>query len=352
MRRAYAIAAAILLTACGSGDTPPDVAPEGVDLPRAGLLGPLPPREGRVDVVIDGTGQLRVAGETVTLATLRPALRAASGGDLEARDEEIEETEVVDEELVEIPEEDVSPTPDEPGPGPRHEDALEPDGSRGADVLLRIDRAVPWAVVVQVLMAAAHPEVKLYRIWWGAQDDDGRHEGALACFLPKDRCCGGQEKLEPIQARVRFAAGEAPSDGRALHGALRAMRIRAPGSPLLVEAGFDARTPWHVVVGALDTALRSGAVQFVTAGLPRLDETKTPARWIAEARALPGVRLTVTNEWREPVEAEPHALPPARWQDTAIGLSNAFDYGMPEIELEELEAQLPEEGPAEDEGGR
>ena len=190
------ILCALLVCGCGTGDDE-RAAGDGLQLPRAVVMGARPLGQ-YVEIEIRRDGTTLVDGRMTDDDTIHKDLRHAARLD-RPRQEVREESEVVHEEPVLEDEpfvepEDVEPALDEavdaaPGPAPRFRGrgfGHEPDGSAMADVLLRVDRRTTWNDVVRVLTACANPSVKLYRIFFALEDDEGE-EGALALFLPKDR---------------------------------------------------------------------------------------------------------------------------------------------------------------------
>jgi len=362
--------ALLLLAGCGSSSPAEDVAPEGIELPTAGILGALPPREGRVTIDVDAQGVLTVdgapcawpdLGRRLGELTAPPVRRTKSGrpiirtrmtaGPLEEDIEEVEEdTEEVSEQEI-VAEEPVIKDAEivdglaearaegsrieerlaaQRHPPTRSPEAVAPDGSRNTDVLLRIDRHVPWAVVAHVLQTAAHPDRKLWRIFYAVDGEDGRGEGTMAVFLPQVGC---GERIDPdidvVHVRLRSKEGGEPAETAALADAL-VTRLPTPKSVLHLTLVARRFTPYEHIIGAMDAALRAGAIGLVLEGLPR------PVREIAECCAE--ARRAGAFHWEVPGEAltlRP-ALPAARPHRVReyVGVTNDSPFMFEELEEE------------------
>lgn len=284
------VASACALGACPDGR--PEPLPGPVDLPIVSILGAEPPRAGRVDITITATRRVYVGAKLTTLKGLRPLLIEASGGkdpagpsagelagtarDVAARD---------------------SLPPREPGP--RQASALASDGARSADVLLRIDRETPSLIVARILTECAHPTVKLTRLFVSVLDGRDRRPGALAVFLPKDRCCAtGPLDGEIVRLSIgpeRPLAAPHPSgpgiaEGAALLHALRRRRA-TPETPMGVQLKLRWGVPWGRVVSVVEAAVRAGAYSLVFEGLPEGLERVKPGGPIEEFLARYGGEL-------------------------------------------------------------
>jgi biopolymer transport protein ExbD len=301
MRIALLTVLVLLVAGCGDG-APADIG-DGLELATVGILGDLPPREGAVVVTVFADGALVVGGKACAWDGLikrldeltkppepkdpkRMVLRATMSAEVLEEDleeveedtEEVEEQEIVAEEPVikdaDIVEEGTElPASGAMGvkalsaaavrrslaPGPRASEAVGADGLRNTDVLLRVDRRVPWAVVVKLLWTLSNPELRLVRVFYGARGSDGAGEGAIACFLPVDSC-GAKAFVDAEAVAVRLRAKPGEGEGSAAPLADRILTRMASRADLLsVHIAAPDLTPFEVVMTAVDAALRAGA---------------------------------------------------------------------------------------------
>lgn len=317
MRIALLTVLVLLVAGCGDG-APVDGTEDGLELPTVGILGDLPPAEGAVVVTVFADGELIVGGKPCTwdglskrLVSLavppeakgperkRIHLKATMTAEtieedleeVEEDTEEVPEQEIIAEEPVirdaeitddEITDDEIRDTPRVAGmkalsaaevrallqPGPRPQEAQGDDGLRNADVLLRIDRRVPWVVVVRLLWKVCEPDVRLTRVFYAATD--GETEGAIAVFLPVDSC--GRKSFvnaEAVTVRLRAKAGAGDTDARLL--AEHILTRKASAQDLVaVHLAAPALTPFGVVFTAVDAAVRAGAgnIEFDGTGMP------------------------------------------------------------------------------------
>ncbi|MDF1702324.1 MAG: hypothetical protein P1V36_14325 [Planctomycetota bacterium] len=270
----------LLASACALGACPdgrPEALPGPVDLPVVSILGAEPPRAGRVDITITATRRVYVGAKPTTLKGLRPLLIEASGGKDPAGPSAGELAGTVrgmaarDGALRDGAARDALPPRE---PGPRQATALASDGARAADVLLRIDRETPSLVVARILMECVHPSVQLTRMFVSVLDGRDRRPGAIAVFLPKDRCCatgpldGELVRLSIGPERPRAAphpSGPGIADGMQLIHALRRRRA-TPETPIGVSIKLRAGVPWGRVVSVVEAAVRAGAYSLVFEG--------------------------------------------------------------------------------------
>lgn len=61
-----------------------------------------------------------------------------------------------------------------------------PSNLAATDIVLRVDRDLPWGTTLLLLEICADPQVRAYRIHFAALPSGGGEEGAMAVFLPKD----------------------------------------------------------------------------------------------------------------------------------------------------------------------
>lgn len=289
-----------LLVACGESapTAQPDTAPAGIELPVSGTLGALPPPAGRITIVVDHTGALSVDEQACPWAELGARLGAYSRPESPVNETEVQEVIEEVEDVAPLTKEEVDepqpPSRDSETPGPREPGTLGDDGSANADVLLRIDGRVPWSVVMKVLVTCAHPDRKLWRIFYAVRGEDGAGEGALAVFLPKDMGCGPADDLVVESIRMRARPGSGPP--RSTTALARAIRVRmpTPTSVLAVTLRPDPRMPFREVVRVLDAGMRAGALGLTLDGPPVSD--LDPLAACRAAAQVPELRWTFSSE--------------------------------------------------------
>lgn len=365
----------LLLGACGDRAPAKDTAPEGIELPTVGFLGALPPRAGRLTIVVDAAGTLTIDGTACAWDELGQRLGAIAATlgthlfrarmtaerieeNVEEIEEEIEEealeteivveepvikyTEVANSPSIALPPERGSPKSLEAARKPLPRDAIlrAPDGSSNVDVLLRIDRRVPWSVVTHVLMAGAHPERKLWRVFFAANGSDGRGEGAIAVFLPKDTCGPASEALEVVRVKLRTRKGAGAVPASVLANDIR-RRLPTPASLLSVTLVAHPTTPYGDMLRAMDAALRAGAIDLALEGLPRREGG--PITWCADAREVPPYHWAISGEALMRVPSKP-AGAATRSADYA-GVTNDLlnNFMLEETEEEDLDEEESED---------
>ncbi len=325
----------LVFLAAGCGDAGPGAPDEdGLQLATVGLLGDLPPAEKTAVVTLYADGALVVNGKPCSWESLserldeltkppepkapkRKVLKATMVAEVLEEDlEEVEEThegtdqvheqEIVAEEPViqnaEITEEgvdlaggamkDVTEYTVEQivpllTPGPRSPEPKDDDGVSNADVLLRVDRRVPWAVVNKLLWVLVDPRLLITRTFYSVSGRDGGGEGAVAVFLPRDgNLCGRKQfvNADIATAKLTVKTGAGESDAGTLADALLA-RKAAPDELLSVSIAAPPEAPFEYVLTAVDAALRAGALNVL------FDGTRMPETSVAElcaAAAKPG----------------------------------------------------------------
>ena len=233
---------------------------EGLDLPEVGTIGDLPPAATRVVMRIDRDGELYVDGVPTAEADL--ARRARKPG----------------------------------------------RGGGQTDVLLAIDRSVPWAATVRLLSFAASG-LGTVRVQFLVAPEGGGAPGALATFLPgsHDSCCGPQADADPVRVTVGLADGP-PTDPGALFAALRALPVAS--RDLRVGLPVRALVPTGEALRVVDVVFRAG-YSWVGFHVVDGDDAKGTIReLVARARAAKGsVRLSLNDEVLSSPPASASPLP-------------------------------------------
>ncbi|MDA1194421.1 MAG: hypothetical protein O2894_04485 [Planctomycetota bacterium] len=331
--------AACLLSACGDPAVP---LPGPVELPTATVVGAMPPRAGRVDITITSDARVFVGTTETTIGDIRPLILAAAGARVSESASEIGEEEV--EEVEDVLEQ---PVPKEPPVVPARDPLPRPAGPflwgilPNADVLLRLDRYVPWDVVHDLLIACARDW--LYRVFVAVDGFDGA-PGAIAVFLPRDSGLSCENAPLPgVRVHARLGDGAEGLHGRgAWIDALRRQRP-LPESLAVLDVSVDLDVAWQDVVALLDAALRADCYGLLFVGRSRSTETQAPplAERMEIARATPPARLTIRD--KPAVDQAFGSRPPPRRMPGYVGFSNDESVG-DELE-EELEEELLEEEP-------
>ena len=197
-------------------------------LPMLGNVAALPPEAERIDVEVDERGCVTVGGRILDMEGLGALLR----------------------ERADAAREDAPP--------------------RGSllHAVLRVDRDLPWQGAQWLMQACAGPEIRIYRIHFAAQSEDGGAEGAVPTFLPKDTGpADGPAVAETLlSARLTFG-GDGPS--LAPKDLLPFLEARYPDLPregLKVEIVADPWVPAGDVLGAVDAVRRWGAPSVIFRG--------------------------------------------------------------------------------------
>jgi hypothetical protein len=149
------------------------------------------------------------------------------------------------------------------------------DGTSEVDLLLEIDREVPWAATTWLMHAAAHPSVRMHRVWLGVTTPDSGAPAALAAFLPVDgdlaplRFEARPGPLPKRKVKVLRSRTDEPSSVEALHAELRARpQEEREGTyiELVTPPPHGSRVATGYVVRVLDAVLRSGAAAVLFQG--------------------------------------------------------------------------------------
>jgi hypothetical protein len=275
--------ALLLLGACG-GDEAVSPEPDGVRLARIGLLGDLPRDGGRVLLSLGPDATLRLGGARVSFEDLERRLASLPGGP--APEEGAIRAPRATEEVVDLPPRD---------PAPREFGDTGPGGVRNADVLLRVDRDAPWALVERLLLACAHPTVKLPRLFFAFEGEDGKGEGAVAVFLPMDAGIGATPTFDGEAVALRIAPADEPG---AFDECVECLRKRRPEPATLLEVTLrsDPLAPFAEVARALDAALRANVYGFTFGRATHDLSASTPEEILASAREPRGWRIEVGGE--------------------------------------------------------
>lgn len=310
-----------LLAACGD-TTPPDRASDGVELPVVGVLGPLPPASGRVTIEIDKNGALAVDGRACPWEALEERLVAVQP---EAREWKGVPG-LADEQEAVQPYWRIDP---------RSAGARFRNAPSNMDLLLRVDRRVPWLLVVRVLVTCAHPELRMVRTFFAVRGADGRGEGSLGLFLPRATCGASEEKMQlPVHIRWRQGAARA-TDELAAQIALR----RDDFADIGVDLDGDPLLPVQHVLTTVEAALLAGALSFVLDDPDVRGAERTPQEWCRAAQAVTAWRYEIREPAAEKPVAEPH-VEKGRF-DHYVGFDNDTA-GMLEFAEEEEEEEAEE----------
>lgn len=363
--RFLATLSAVFLGACGDPRPGPEVqeplAPPGLEVPRVSLWGAVPPAAGRVTVDLGLDGALHVNGAAATFDELVDHLDRASRppGWVPDDPEEVEETEILEEEIVEegdpLPAREpmVDPPPSLADalaslrPGPRPSEPLTPGlGVRNADVLLRVDHRAPWGLAVRLLTGLVDERVALERAFFAVQGGPGGEPGALAVFLPRDAPCGPWKEARIDLRSVRLAAmPEAPP--RTAEALARELlsRLERAEQVLAVSLRLPSDAPFSVAIQGLEAAFLAGAQNLTFRAPEYTAQPEDPAALIA--RTLPaaafGWRLTAPAPARPP----PRALAPLGPRSGYFGTTNdPLLLGLPGTPEEDELAEEPEDDPA------
>ena len=228
---------------------------EGLALPEVATIGDLPPPSTRVVLRIDADGALSLDGRPVAEDALGTRVRAAA---------------------------------------------------RGSDVLLAVDRSVPWAATSAVLRGATSA-LRTDRVHFLVAPEGGGEPGSMATFLPgsHEHCCAPEADTGPVLVEATLAQDGA-TDLAALHAALRAL----PPASRQVRVGL-AVPPLAATGDALraaDVVFRSGFrfVGFQTD--PSDPAAQGPLRELA-ARARHAPRAVRWTLGGAPLEVPPAGLP-------------------------------------------
>lgn len=132
------------------------------------------------------------------------------------------------------------------------------------DLVLHVDRSVPWPFATYLLQTAADPRVRIWRTWFAVEVPDAGC-GALAVFLPRDRGLSPKSEAAPSVTRRKVKLlgrdeGQASSID-ALYHALRGEAGDGAASTVVTlvtppPRAFGLTT--GVVLRAIDATLRAG----------------------------------------------------------------------------------------------
>ncbi len=192
-------------------------------------MGDLPPEAGRLVVEVDAASRIFVDGREIPFEGLQELLRRRA-----------DETR-----------QDVGGKPSK------------------LDVVLRVDRDLPWTRALRLMEACALPEVRIYRVHFAALPEGGGEEGSFATFLPG----GHRPGVSDVSAG---AAGPVPVPLRLSPDPARTTNLDRDLLPFLgttwtdlgwssIQVTFDAapETSAGVALRAVETILRSGVDSVV-----------------------------------------------------------------------------------------
>jgi hypothetical protein len=222
MIRSLTLALTLLALGCSCGDRASIVFPD-LELPVVGTAGDLPPPRETLVVEWDPEWGFRLQGAPVSFDELERTLLARARSTRAPED----------------------PSGCNPGLVP---------------VVLRLDRGTPWGVADLVRRACGRPDVRIHRVFFAVEAEDGSGEGALALFLVKDRglsfCSLGRRR--PLYVSVE--AGDPAAGPEDLFAAIRGLYRSDPPAAVLT---VDPRVPVGRVLGVADAALRAGSPALV-----------------------------------------------------------------------------------------
>ncbi|NUN52137.1 MAG: hypothetical protein HUU06_05010 [Planctomycetaceae bacterium] len=214
-------------------------------LPRIGVVGDLPAKEERIVIDVDSAGRTAINDRPEPFAAIEEALGAEAGR---------------------------CASPKSPGVS-------------DLNVVLRLDRRLPWAVAHRLLRICERTRPRVPRILFGVCPEDGGAEGAVAAFAPRFARPGEPSEVIPeghsLEVRIGNPPG-APEGGvpRDVLGFLREKRGPSPeGGPWLFRFRSLPDTRVGTVLEVYDMVLRWG-VRMVTLGCDFDDDDRDPAALI------------------------------------------------------------------------
>lgn len=236
------------------------------------------------------------------------------------------------------------------------------DGSSRLAALLDVDETIPWIVTQWILQACAHPEVRIHRIWLGAQTSDGAASGALFLPLPRDRGLTATPidpgLVAPVVHRVKLFRldGRGPaSDPAAFFERLAQRRQAAGGSrpptlEIVVPPPHGAGVPHGFVVQVLDACLATGpahltlecaAMGLAQDGTPLASDARRLKDYIDGLRGQPGVPKIKLDADPDFVPSAGAGIPARGALDTPHGGLTFDDAGALEDAPEDASAPAP-----------
>lgn len=155
--------------------------------------------------------------------------------------------------------------------------AVEPPAVSERDAILEADRKVRWREMQWVMQTCAHPDVRLWRLYFAVDGPDG--PGVLPAFLPRDRGLGGAQerpttltlKRTAKETSTRVVLADRPIGVDEIGFAALGRRLAEeakirPGMPILINAWADV--PYEDVVRAVDRCRRAGLPEIRFTGAP------------------------------------------------------------------------------------
>jgi biopolymer transport protein ExbD len=152
-------------------------------------------------------------------------------------------------------------------------------------LLITVDRRVRWRDVQWMMQAGAHPDIRMYRMYFTVKGEDGG-EAALPVFLPMDRGASRQAEETKITVELKRREDETATRvkvldleiGRARVGFVSmgqrvASIVKAAERPLPVEINGWAWVPFEDVVRAVTLCRKAGVgdITFIGAPPPKKD---------------------------------------------------------------------------------
>lgn len=262
---------------------PPAPALPAGRLPVLGTVGDLPPEPGRLVVEVDAASRIFVDGKEIPFEALQELLRR------------------------------------------RADETRQDVGGKPStlDVVLRVDRDLPWTRALRLMEACALPETRIYRIHFAALPEGGGEEGAFATFLaggprPDD---GDPSARAPGPVSVPLRLSPDPTGTTVLDRDLLPF-LGTTWTDLgwsSIQVTFDAapETPAGVALRAVETILRSGVDSVVFRCPASSEATTDPA---VSAGSPRGWAVTVFDSPMAPFTgALPPLPPPGRITGRAAG---------------------------------
>ena len=320
-----------------SGATAPKAERDTLELPTVKALGALPPEEGRVTVRVEADGSLAVNGTACSWEELPRRLIAHTSQPLpRSRTSSPRGSETSRSPGAVLPEalSLEAQLAAERAPAPRDREVEGLDGTRNADVLLRIDRRVPWAVVSHVIGVGAQRGCGLWRMFHAAQGQDGKGEGAIALFVSKANPEDAIELSNFVVVGLMSKEGTGPVPVRPVADEVR-RRMRNKHTVVVASVLCAPLTPYEDAMRMIDAALRAGAT-----GIVLFDPSVppgTPPDWCAAAKDAGPFHLSVRGKATAGGVKSP-ALGVSRAEDY-YGAVNALELVPPLTSVDDLEPE-------------
>ena len=193
----------------------------------------------------------------------------------------------------------------------------EPEGPKASTLhlVVRAERTVRWQDAQWVVQVAAHPDLRVYRLFFAARPADGSEEGAMALYLPVDRPLGPVDaSAGPTRTRlqVELLGGEAGLDEPelALHARLQRALGPSRAESSIAHLAGDANVATGAILESVDVLLRSGVKNVFLRGTSSAKEGAWAAgRDVGPATPLEFPRIRFFGDLVEEAPAG-HRVPP------------------------------------------